>query len=71
MRESSDVGADRNQDRLYQDLAPNLLEELGQRISMQDRAPIDSLLFATEERQIAEARNAAQVKRDRFARATA
>lgn len=32
---------------------------------------IDSLLFATEERQIAEARLAAQAKRDRFARATA
>jgi len=32
---------------------------------------IDSLLFATEERQIAEARKAAQAKRDRFARATA
>jgi GntR family transcriptional repressor for pyruvate dehydrogenase complex len=32
---------------------------------------IDSLLFATEERQIAEARQAAQAKRDRFARATA
>ncbi len=32
---------------------------------------IDSLLFATEERQIAEARKSAQTKRDRFARATA
>jgi GntR family transcriptional repressor for pyruvate dehydrogenase complex len=32
---------------------------------------IDSLLFATEERQIAEARNAAQARRDRYARATA
>ena len=32
---------------------------------------IDSLLFATEERQIAEARRAAQARRDRYARATA
>ncbi|MBX9885994.1 MAG: FCD domain-containing protein, partial [Novosphingobium sp.] len=32
---------------------------------------IDSLLFATEERQIEEARRAAQAKRDRYARATA
>ena len=32
---------------------------------------IDSLLFATEERQIAEARRSAQAKRDRFTRATA
>lgn len=32
---------------------------------------IDSLLFATEERQIAEARRAAQAKRDRYAKATA
>jgi GntR family transcriptional repressor for pyruvate dehydrogenase complex len=32
---------------------------------------IDSLLFATEERQIAEARQAAQAKRNRYARATA
>jgi len=32
---------------------------------------IDSLLFATEERQIAEARRAAQAKRDRYSRATA
>ncbi len=32
---------------------------------------IDSLLFATEERQIQEARRAAQAKRDRYARATA
>jgi len=32
---------------------------------------IDSLLFATEERQIAEARKAAQAKRERHARATA
>ncbi|HQS96095.1 MAG: GntR family transcriptional regulator [Novosphingobium sp. 17-62-19] len=32
---------------------------------------IDSLLFATEERQIAEARKAVQAKRDRYARATA
>ncbi len=32
---------------------------------------IDSLLFATEERQIAEARKAAQAKRDRYSRATA
>ncbi len=32
---------------------------------------IDSLLFATEERQIAEARKAAQAKRERYARATA
>lgn len=31
---------------------------------------IDSLLFATEERQIAEARRAAQAKRDRYAKAT-
>lgn len=31
---------------------------------------IDSLLFATEERQIAEARKAAQAKRDRYSRAT-
>lgn len=32
---------------------------------------IDSLLFATEERQIEEARRAAQAKRDRYSRATA
>jgi GntR family transcriptional regulator, hexuronate regulon transcriptional repressor len=32
---------------------------------------IDSLLFATEERQIAEARQAAQAKRNRYAQATA
>jgi GntR family transcriptional regulator, hexuronate regulon transcriptional repressor len=32
---------------------------------------IDSLLFATEERQIAEARKLAQAKRDRYSRATA
>ncbi len=32
---------------------------------------IDSLLFATEERQIAEARKAAQARRERYARATA
>lgn len=32
---------------------------------------IDSLLFATEERQIAEARKTAQAKRDRYAKATA
>lgn len=32
---------------------------------------IDSLLFATEERQIAEAREAAQTKRNRYSRATA
>jgi len=32
---------------------------------------LDSLLFATEERQIAEARKAAQAKRERYARATA
>jgi GntR family transcriptional regulator, hexuronate regulon transcriptional repressor len=32
---------------------------------------IDSLLFATEERQIAEAREASRAKRDRYARATA
>ena len=32
---------------------------------------IDSLLFATEERQIAEAREAAQAKRNRYTRATA
>jgi GntR family transcriptional regulator, hexuronate regulon transcriptional repressor len=32
---------------------------------------IDSLLFATEERQIAEAREAARAKRERYARATA
>jgi GntR family transcriptional regulator, hexuronate regulon transcriptional repressor len=32
---------------------------------------IDSLLFATEERQIAEARKSAQSKRDRYSRATA
>ncbi len=32
---------------------------------------IDSLLFATEERQIAEARKVAQAKRERYARATA
>lgn len=32
---------------------------------------IDSLLFATEERQIAEARRAAQAKRERYSRATA
>ena len=32
---------------------------------------IDSLLFATEERQVAEAREAAQAKRNRYSRATA
>jgi len=32
---------------------------------------IDSLLFATEERQIAEARKAAQARRERYVRATA
>lgn len=43
------------------------------RLAMRDHLTqvIDSLLFATEERQIDEARKAAQAKRDRYARATA
>jgi GntR family transcriptional repressor for pyruvate dehydrogenase complex len=34
-------------------------------------AVLESLLFATEERAVAEARRAVQAKRDRYARATA